>query len=168
MICAKRHVSMNYWKKRSHLSKGKEIIYNELKTQIYLKSGHGLSADKVKRIYALRTRALPLKCNSPSQYSDRLCLHKDCSDEDNEPHIYMCQFLTDGNEVTGTNSDFNQIYSNNIETQIRIMERFFERYNRRNNLSPSHQRDGPMAPPGVKPSGSRETRKKIDREYKQA
>ena len=149
--------------KRVFLSKGKEIVYNELKAQSYLKSGHGLSAQKMKMIYALRTRALPLKCNSPSQHKDRFCLHKDCLEEDREGHVYFCQFLTNGNEVTQKSSEYNEIYANNVETQIRIIDRFSEMYWRRNSLLPSQHREGPVAPLGAKPSGSLETRKKSDK-----
>ena len=35
------------------------------------------------------------------------------------------------------------------------MERFFDRFQRRNKLEPSYRRDGPEAPQGSKPSGSR-------------
>ena len=140
------------------MSKGKELSYSKLGTQPYFKSGNGLSPEDMRRIYALRTRALPLKCNSPSQYSDRLCLVNECTGEDREIHIYSCEFLTDGNEVTICNTSYEDIYKNNVLNQKTIMERFFERFQRRKKLQPSHCRDGPEAPQGSKPSGSRGVR----------
>ena len=105
----------------------------------------------------LRARALPLKCNAPSQYKDRLCLAKDCGGEDSEIHLYSCEFMTSGNEVTTTNDCFENIFSDNVTKQRAVMTRFFERY-KRNQLLSSSQKDGPEAPQGLNPSGSRETK----------
>ena len=145
-------------KKRSLLSKGKDIHYSKLEIKTYFKSGSGLSSHDMHRIYSLRARSLPLKCNTPSQHSDTLCLARDCGGEDREFHIYGCELLTDGNEVTQNDTKYEDIFENNINKQKHIMTRFFERYERRSKLLPSN--DGPVAPQGVKLSGSRGTRKK--------
>ena len=92
----------------------------------------------MKRIFALRTRALPLKSNAPSKHSDILCLVPECLGEDREIHIYSCQFLQNKNDITQTNNDYNDIFSCDITKQVKVMHRFFDKYQRRNKFLPSH------------------------------
>ena len=97
-LCEKACLS-DYLLQKSRLSKGKTLSYNTLKMQTYFKSKNCLSADSMRKIYALRTRSLPLKCNAPSKYTDRLCLAPGCLEEDQEEHVYECAYLSEEKQV---------------------------------------------------------------------
>ena len=111
----------------------------------------------MKRIFALRTRALPLKCNAPSKHSDNFCLVPECLGEDRETHIYDCQFLKNENDITQNNNEYNDIFSCDVSKQVKVMHRFFDKYQKRNLFLSSHQR-GPGAPQENQSFGSRKTR----------
>ena len=75
-------------KKESH-SKMKNINYDNLKMQTYLKSDNTLSNDKKFLLFKLRTRMTKLKMNFKNMYVDQICplcwLH-----EDSQSHIMEC------------------------------------------------------------------------------
>ena len=144
----------DYLQQKSGLSKGKMLSYNSLSIQSYFKSKNALSADSMRKIYALRTRSLPLKCNAPSQYSDKLCLVPDCLEEDREEYVFSCVYLSEGGEVLQTNIKYEDIFAINVQNQEIVKDIFFLRYTKRSKYLPSME--GPEAPQDNQPSGSRE------------
>ena len=58
---------------KEKLSKGKEIIYNELKTQSYLLPGNNLSTESARWIFTLRSRDLPIRGNFPGAHKELKC-----------------------------------------------------------------------------------------------
>ena len=158
-LCEKACFS-DFMKQKSNLSKGKLLNYDKLEMQSFFHSKHGLSADSMRKIYSLRTRSLPLKCNAPSQYTDRLCLAPDCLEEDQEEHLYRCKFLSEGEHLVQSNIKYEDIFSCDVNKQDIVKNMFFVKYLKRAQYLPSHQHGGPEAPQGKQPSGSRETRRK--------
>ena len=103
---------------KSKLSKGKEICHSKFETQVYFKSGYGISSEDMRWIYALRCRTLPLKCNAPSQHTDSLCLAQGCLAEDRNEHVYRCKFLADKNQLTQSEPEYDEIFSNYFQKQL--------------------------------------------------
>ena len=59
---------------KSKLSKGSEIVYNEIETQAYLRPGSQITLSDMRNICMIRLRNINLKCNCPSIYPNRKCI----------------------------------------------------------------------------------------------
>ena len=88
---------------KQKLSKGSEIDYIKFETQSYLKPGHGLPTETMRKIYHTRYRETYLKCNFPAQFSDKRCLSPCVNGEDREKHIFHCIYFSNRNEISPTN-----------------------------------------------------------------
>ena len=132
--------------------------YNKFETQRYRKSGNGLSSENMRWIYALRCRTLPLKCNAPSQHTDNLCLAPGCLGEDRNEHVYSCQYLSEGNQITENNHKFDDIFSKDVKKQLLVLNIFRKQYEKRREFISSNVRGYPEAPQDSMFSGSREIR----------
>ena len=164
-LCEKACFS-DFLKQKSSLSKGKILSYDKLELQPYFSSKYGLSADSMRKIYALRTRSLPLKCNAPAQYADRLCLAPGCLEEDQEEHVYRCSYLSEGEQlIQQSNIKYEDIFSCDVKKQETVKEMFFVNYMKHTKYLPSHKKGGPEAPQGSRPSGSRETRRNMNKTH---
>ena len=121
---------------KTKLSKGKQIQYNELKTQDYLKPGSGLSQDDVKQIYSLRTRNVLVKTNFPGMFKDLKCVSEFCSEEESSSHIFNCKYLEDKNEkcLMKDKINFEDIYSNDIKKQLAVKNIFMKKFKKRNTI----------------------------------
>ena len=53
--------------KKNKLSKGKEIVYETLECQNYLKSTSKLTQTQMQEIFMIRSRNLPVLCNFPKR-----------------------------------------------------------------------------------------------------
>ena len=126
------------------MSKGKEIRYTELKTQLYLLSGTNLTTQDQKQIYLIRTRSIDCKANFPSKFGfDKKCIIDSCLAEDNQKHIYKTSCYNSQN--TSNNLMINQlkyedIYRDNLEKQLNVKNIFFKKYKQREKLISSQKR----------------------------
>ena len=112
---------------KSKLSKGSEIVYTKFSTQNYLKPGHGLSIEKMRRIYHARCRETFLKCNFPSNFSDKKCVSLCDSGSDSEKHIYTCNSFSAQNEIISEITPFECIFTNNVIQQIKVIDILYAR-----------------------------------------
>ena len=76
--------------------------------------------------------------------------------------MYKCTYLAEGEQVIQqTNIKYEDIFSSDVQKQELIKNIFFVNYQKRAKYLPSNRQEGPEAPQGDQPSGSRETRRKI-------
>ena len=101
-------------REKQKLSKGKEIHYAKFETQQYLKAGFGLSTLMMRKIYHTRCREIYLKCNFPSNFSDKKCLSPCDNGEDQEKHIFSCLYFSKPGEISSTNLPFEEIYGDEV------------------------------------------------------
>ena len=118
---------------KNKLSKGKNLIYNNLKTQNYLKPGTGLSQDDIKQIYLLRTQNIMVKTNFPGMFQNDKCVSNQCSEKDSSRHVFYCKYLNDTNEkcLINKNIKYEDIYSNDIQMQVTVKNIFMKKYKQR-------------------------------------
>ena len=122
---------------KQKLSKGKEIPYIKFETQAYLKPGNGISSDMMRKIYHTRCREIYLKCNFPSNFSDKKCFGP-CSDgEDRDKHIFSCLYFSNGSEMLSKELNFENIYGHNVEQQKEIVNILYARLEVRKKYLPS-------------------------------
>ena len=122
---------------KQKLSKGKEINYYKFETQNYLKSGHGLSVQTMRKIYHTRCRETFLKCNFPSSFSDKNCVSLCNLGQDSEMHIYSCKYFSTENEILFQTIPFEEIFGNNVQSQIIIVNILYTRLGIRKTFLPS-------------------------------
>lgn len=133
-------------KEKERLSKGSEICYRELKTQPYLLSPSGLSAEEMRRIYHIRTRELPLKANYPAANKDRDCLFPGCTSEDSQMHLYQSSCFSDKTTVQCREVAYKDIFGSNIRKQIIVMQLIFSKLQERAKYLPQSNRGLPADP----------------------
>ena len=73
---------------KNKLSKGKNLIYNELKTHNYFKPGTVLGQDDMKQIYLLRTQNVMVKTNFPGMFPNDKCVSSLCMEKDSSSHVF--------------------------------------------------------------------------------
>ena len=112
---------------KQKLSKGKEINYTESKTQNYLLSENGLSTEIMRKIYHTRCRELYLKCNYPASFSDKKCLSPCNEGQDCERHIFSCKYFSKQNEIFLSNISFEEVFENNVQNQVSVVNILFSR-----------------------------------------
>ena len=112
-------------------SKGKEIAYECLGMQSYLQSSSGLSLESMRRIYHIRCREIQVKANFPSSEEDQSCPFPGCTSPDTQLHLFSSSCFSENNEVTKTNTQYNDIFGLNIEAQFDVMQIIFSRLEKR-------------------------------------
>ena len=93
-------------------SKGKEVTYQKLEMQNYLKSDSNLNLEEKKVAFKLRTRMVDLKMNMKNKHTNFTCFACDTKSEINnetQEHIYICT-----NYKSGANEeeDIHKIFLN--------------------------------------------------------
>ena len=118
------------------MSKGKLLVYNELKSQSYLKPGSGLSQDDIKQIYSIRTQNVVTKANFPGMFNNDKCVSDNCSEKDSSRHIFYCKFLEDPSAklVMNKSLKYEDIFSNDIQKQMIIKSIFMKKYKQRQRI----------------------------------
>ena len=126
--------------------------------QSYLKAGNCTTTDSKRKVFMIRSRNLPIKCNFPSQYSDTKCVAIPCSGPDSQQHIYNCHYLETSNAVMShdTNDDveYDDIFTTNTDLQMIVMKKMMNKYTKRTNLLSPTQNSEQTDPgdPGTSPS----------------
>ena len=116
-------------------SKGSEIQYSDLEMPDYLRPNNkGLSIDDQRYIFEMRNRMVNLPANFGSMSQ---CV---CSENEDMSHIYYCRYLNYKEEET--QQKYEEIFSNNLNNQLKVLRRFQtnmnERNKQRNNSEKSH------------------------------
>ena len=99
--------------KKKIKSKGKEIIYGDLKAQNYLLPNNILTLEEQREIFRYRTRMNKLKCNFSNKYID-FC---QCKSALNNEHLYKCNVLN--SEVK--KYEYNSLFNGTIKEQKYIV-----------------------------------------------
>ena len=135
---------------KQRLSKGKEIIYFKFETQNYFKPQSCLSTETMRRIYHTRCREIYLKCNFPASFGDNKCISPCSVGQDNERHIYSCKYFSNQNELLIRNNSFEEIFENNVQNQIDVVNILYSRLEVRKTFLNSASPDGvPLDPRGA-------------------
>ena len=102
-------------------------------TQPHLMSDSGLSVETMRKIYHIKCRELPVKANFPSAFENNFCLFPYCTNEDSQYHIFSSNcFISDSiNEITDTSVKYSDIFSDNIQSQVNVVNIMFSRLERR-------------------------------------
>ena len=155
-------------KEKMKLSKGNNLNYPQLKLQSYLKSNSNLTSETMKRIMKIRLRDIPVKCNFPGAFSDNKCVAAPlCDKSESNEHLFSCEYLAAGNEMTENNIKYEHIFSDNVQVQEQIANIMFSRLEKRNRLiNPSGK--GPADPRrrGLPSLGIKKTRRQQNKTKK--
>ena len=91
-----KKVALDYLKKLQEThSKAKNLSYDELDLQMYLKSGTNKMTIKEKSFsFALRSRTIDVKCNKLNGQTNVKC-RLGCDQDKSQPHLLQCSALTD-------------------------------------------------------------------------
>ena len=122
-------------KDQRNLSKGKGLKYDKLSLQPYLKSVSELSSETMKKIIKIRLRDIYLKCNFPGAFGDRFCVaDPKCKKEDSNEHLFSCEYLTLGNEISTTNITYAEIFNDDTYVQEQVANIMYTRLKKRNEI----------------------------------
>ena len=83
-------------------SKGKEISYEQLEMQNYLKADSDLNLEEKKMAFKLRTRMTDIKMNMQNKHkilSCDACETKNEINNETQEHIYICRNIKSGGNV---------------------------------------------------------------------
>ena len=105
--------------------------YNCLETQPYLTSDSDLSVENMIRICHIRCRELPVKANFQSAYDNILCFYPACTSEDSQKHICESECFSSGNEIGKENTNYCEIFSGNVRSQVSVMNILFSKLKER-------------------------------------
>ena len=117
--------------KKSKQSKGSEIFYSALKTQSYFKAKSELSVQMMQKIFQLRSRNLPVKANFPQMHVDVKCVIPECTGEDSQKGLFLCEYLEPINQIIHENIQYEEIFTDCVEKQKRIVNIIDQKYQSR-------------------------------------
>ena len=113
---------------RKRGSKGKEIVYKELKLAEYLSPNEKrITTTDQRNIFAIRNRMVPIQSNFGNKDVE-ICA---CGNIETMEHIYYCEYW---NEEVDIKIPYEEIFENNISKQIEISRRFFKNLEKRNKV----------------------------------
>ena len=110
----------NLLDQKNKLSKGKEIVYKELKTQSYLHPESNLSSEDMCRILKSRIRDLDVKGNFVNSYTDTKCPINLCLSYESQSHLAHCTFYPETTSITN-GLQYKDIFNDDIEKLFQIM-----------------------------------------------
>ena len=124
-----RKGAFEYLQKVQHThSKDKNLSYNELDLQMYLKSGTNKMTIKEKSFtFALRSRTIDVKCNKLQGQMNVKC-RLGCDQDESQPHLLHCSALRDSTIVKEL-PNYEDIHGNSvqkIETLSKIIQQKFK------------------------------------------
>ena len=136
-------------KDKSKLSKGKEICYQKLEMQNYLKSGNTFNFQIRRNILRVRLRDVYLRGNFPNAFSNITCEVPECSEDETQKHVYhsYCIYKQTIQKKTTDSISYETIFGNNPYFQEVVARTIFENIEMRSKVIPSHMRsEGPGEP----------------------
>ena len=107
-------------------SKGGEINYPEIKMADYLSPMCDSTIDVKRDIFKIRNRMANIPNNFSSNKCECICGYTD----ENMKYIYSCKLLRSDEAET----EYENVYSNNIEKILEVQKRFDENMKKRENL----------------------------------
>ena len=108
-------------------SKGAEINYQELQMADYLQPIADLSIDVKRKIFEVRNKMTRIPANFSSRKTIFKCV---CGEQEDMSHVYSCTVLNSDKPVT----QYEEIYSNNIEKIKEVYQRFENNINEREQI----------------------------------
>jgi hypothetical protein len=108
-------------------SKGAEINYQELQMADYLQPIADLSIDVKRKIFEVRNKMTRIPANFSSRKTIFKCV---CGEQEDMSHVYSCTVLNSDKPVT----QYEEIYSNNIEKIKEVYKRFENNINEREQI----------------------------------
>ena len=114
-------------------SKGQEINLSELQTAEYLLPSSGLLLKDQQKVFSLRNRMVKIENNFSNIKQN--CL---CGEIESLQRIYTCKLFCENKdeEVTA----FEEIYSNNISKQVKVLRRFENQFLKREKVIEENRR----------------------------
>ena len=104
---------------KNQLRKVSHIQYNKLTMQNYLKT-KSVSIKMAKFIFILHSRMLDISENYKSKASSNLCpVCKDGKTEDTQPHLMICQKLSD-TEIVMELPSYGDLFKENVDKQSQV------------------------------------------------
>ena len=94
-----------------------------------------LSVEYMRKIYHIRCREINVKANFPSAFTDPTCPYTRCTSEDTQSHLFHSSCFTTANQVTNNNTEYTDIFSDNIEAQVGVMQVMFSKLEQRRESS---------------------------------
>ena len=92
-------------------SKGKEIMYNEIKMAEYVLPDANLTISQKQNMFAVRNRMTEILENFPGKNLNEYCI---CGQKETIIHIYNCEILSDGKQY---NYEYEIIFNGKIDEQ---------------------------------------------------
>ena len=68
-----------------------------------------------------------MKTNFPSAFTNNFCLFPTCMEKDSQNHIFESKCFSPENEITETNINYADIFSNDVIAQVRVIKILFSR-----------------------------------------
>ena len=116
-------------------TKGKEIIYSNIKMAEYLLPNNNLSILDKQRIFAIRNKMIEIPNNFPMGKKETKCT---CGEKEEMPHIYYCEILSENRQIS---EDYENIYKDNVIKQVEVYKRFEENFKTRETLINERERN---------------------------
>ena len=107
-------------RKKINHSKGKELKYNNLEMQRYLKPSHiKTKKEDAITIFKLRSRMTDVKANFRGRYENVECQLCDEKEEETQQHIFLCKKNCNENIP-----EYEKIFEKDVQYQIEIAKIF--------------------------------------------
>ena len=129
-------------KEKNILSKGKEIKYDSLHIQAYLKTENKIDMDTKRRIMRVRLRDVPLRGNFPNSYTDKKCPVPSCNEEETQRHIYYSNCINTSSVALNKSVEYDEVFKENVASQVFIANMIYENIEKRKELIPSSATTG--------------------------
>ena len=119
-------------KKNSH-SKVKNIIYDKLNPQTYIKNNE-LSNEEVRLLFRLRSETTDVKLNFKTKFKDDLSCSLGCSEDETQEHLLHCKPLNDklSDEQQQNIVEYNDIFDDKKQPAAVML--FMKLFDIRNNF----------------------------------
>ena len=109
--------------KKSEKSKLKDLFYDELKMQDYLKSSN-LQISEKKLLFQLRTRMVDVKENFKHAYTEHVCPLCE-SENDSQQHLLDCVTISkDSSSMIDPYLRYSDLFSSDVSKQAQITRLF--------------------------------------------
>ena len=131
---------------KNKLSKGKDMKYEEPKTQQYLMPGNCLNIQDMRRILQIRIRDSPVKSNYQTAFTDTSCPALGCKEKETQKHLFESSCWIRKEDLTSVHSNavrYSDIFESSVQKQFEVMSIIFERLKARNQILYS---DRPLDP----------------------
>ena len=120
----------NLLEEKNKTSKGRNVEYNEFKMQHYLAPGNQIVINDMRKIFQLKIRDIPVRQNFPKAYNSMICPSSECDINETQQHLLDSNCWINEETAQSVNSNdlkYEDIYSNNVMNQFKVMSVIFQR-----------------------------------------